>query len=343
MKNTSLYLVRHAQSVSNVRVEQGLDHSPRTEFGSDLSELGETQAEELAQQLSNIHFDALYSSHLTRAEKTARAIARKKNLTVTIVRDLKERDHEIEDEIATTNRFASAVKDIVKKHPGQTILIVAHGFVIRTFLMHVGHKGSAELVSGDIENTGYIKFEVNEEKFAVVSSKGVKNYGVHIRPYEDKDFHSIISLMTTLQEYFVDLDQSQEKKTFTTQKEAEEYILQTLKDVKEMDGATFVAEQDEHVIGFVQGVVKHHENDVMHILTHQKSIDGWIGLLFVEASLRSQGIGQLLINKMRDFFKEKNCTTMRLFVAHNNQRTIDAYEKYGFIPTELEMAIKIYD
>ena len=172
-KPTILYLIRHAQSVGNLSVEKGLEYPAETEFGSDLSELGEQQALELANELSNIPFDALYSSHLHRAEKTAQALAHRKNLTLTIVRDLQEADPRTENGEIARDRFVSAVNELIRNHEGQTIAVVAHGFVIRTFLNHLGHEGFEAFDIGTIDNTGYLHFEVSEDVFRVIKTKGL--------------------------------------------------------------------------------------------------------------------------------------------------------------------------
>lgn len=63
-----IYIVRHGESLSNIGESDDLD--------SNLSPIGERQAECLGQYLKDIKFDKIYSSHLTRAVQTAAAIAK---------------------------------------------------------------------------------------------------------------------------------------------------------------------------------------------------------------------------------------------------------------------------
>ncbi len=162
-----------------------------------------------------------------------------------------------------------------------------------------------------------------------------------IRIYEDRDFQEVVELMTVLHDYFVGLDDFDELKPFSTKQSAEAYIEHALRDVREMNGALFVADYEGEVVGFVQGVIKRHDDEVMYNLTHHLSVDGWIGLLITKPDFRSKGIGKALINQMKDYFKKNNCTVMRLFVASNNQLATDVYTKYGFKATDQKMGVRI--
>jgi len=164
---------------------------------------------------------------------------------------------------------------------------------------------------------------------------------IEIRNYRKEDFDHLVIFMTDLQKYFSEIDTFQEQIAFITKKDAERYIKQAFKDVADMDGVVYIAEHDGGIAGFVQGVIVKHSNDVMHNLTHEKSIEGWIGLLFTDPKVRNMGVGKQLLEKMKAYFSEKGCTSMRLKVSSNNKLAISVYDKYGFKPRDLEMAIKI--
>lgn len=167
---TKLIIVRHGQTLWNLeRKYQG--HSDIA-----LSETGLKQAMAVAERLAEESVDAVYASDLSRACKTAEHIAAKHNLTVTIVPELREiKFGEWEgltyDEITekwpgllgklwTTPdeleipggetfqqlkaRAYTAIKKIVADHPGQTVVVVAHGGTIGTILcaildIHLNH------------------------------------------------------------------------------------------------------------------------------------------------------------------------------------------------------------
>ncbi|WP_220751157.1 histidine phosphatase family protein [Apilactobacillus xinyiensis] len=68
MKTFDLYVVRHGQTYYNIyRKLQGWSNSP-------LTHQGQKDAENIADKLSQIKFDAAYSSDMTRAEYTAQVI-----------------------------------------------------------------------------------------------------------------------------------------------------------------------------------------------------------------------------------------------------------------------------
>lgn len=80
-----LYFVRHGESVANRLREfsnSGVKHP--------LTETGIEQAQRLAQQLSDIPFERLYSSPVLRALQTAQIVAEKRNIHVEVTEALRE-------------------------------------------------------------------------------------------------------------------------------------------------------------------------------------------------------------------------------------------------------------
>jgi len=162
-----IILVRHGQSTANKeRIMQGHKDYP-------LSELGIKQAEELAQQMKDNSFtcQAVYSSDLLRAAKTAKIITTILNLEVTKydkrLREMRlgDRQGRKSDELTkeekqlgakiwknhdikfpgggeSVNDMKSRVKatfdEIVKTHNEEdTALIIAHGGTIYHILYHI--------------------------------------------------------------------------------------------------------------------------------------------------------------------------------------------------------------
>ena len=73
---TTIYLVRHGQSLGNLH-HRFLGHTDL-----DLSEFGYMQAEKVADYFDGIHIDAIYSSDLCRAFNTVKPIADRKGLCI---------------------------------------------------------------------------------------------------------------------------------------------------------------------------------------------------------------------------------------------------------------------
>lgn len=150
-----MLLARHGESDWNRSKQwQGFADRP-------LTDLGRRQAAELAERLEETELDAVYSSDLQRARETAEIVARTKGLAVETTPDLREvdvgswsgltraeaearhpehyarwlqggegwEDGETYDQLG--ERVVSAVRRIAKAHPGERVLLVAHGGTIR--------------------------------------------------------------------------------------------------------------------------------------------------------------------------------------------------------------------
>lgn len=138
---TTLYLVRHGETVDNVRqIMQG-------QTQGQLTENGVRQAEKVRDDLSSIPFDAIISSDLQRAVDTARVIAVPRGLDVIQTPLLRERDWggftgryipdlkgEVwPDDIETLENLLSRAGEFIayvrETFPGKKVLAVGHGII----------------------------------------------------------------------------------------------------------------------------------------------------------------------------------------------------------------------
>ena len=165
---TKIILIRHGESLGNAK-KMLLGHTDL-----DLTELGYRQAEATAKALEGEKIDAVYSSDLLRAMNTAKPNAALRGLEVIPDVELREiylgdwegrsvedvmeqygRDTYLNDWVANYGtfvmpggestwecgeRFLREVKRIAEANEGKTVLIVAHGAVIRSFFANIlGH------------------------------------------------------------------------------------------------------------------------------------------------------------------------------------------------------------
>ena len=164
-----------------------------------------------------------------------------------------------------------------------------------------------------------------------------------IRPFHPKDRAAVDQLAIKLHAYFTQVDDTAESLPFASSRDAHGYMQRMIDDSEDMDGAMYVAEENGHLVGFIQGVIIDHQpgQDAVFDAVHAPRKDGWIGLLYVEPEQRGSGIGRALLDEIKRYFQSKNCDTLRLKALSGNQRSIAFYEKYGFMAHEVEMAKKL--
>ncbi|MCK8061194.1 MULTISPECIES: histidine phosphatase family protein [unclassified Fusibacter] len=154
---TTIYLTRHGQT------EWNLEGRSQGKLDSKLTELGRKQAQWLAERLQPISFDAVYTSTSGRTIETQEIIMAGKSVKTTRLEGLCEMDFgswqgKLWDEVREENpkryddfwknpsafepdcgesyatfvkRVNEALDEITQKHEGETILIVAHGGVLK--------------------------------------------------------------------------------------------------------------------------------------------------------------------------------------------------------------------
>jgi alpha-ribazole phosphatase/probable phosphoglycerate mutase len=160
---TTVILVRHGETEWNASGRtQGHGDSP-------LTTLGGEQGRRVAERLANEKIAAVYASTAGRARDTGELIAAPHGLAVQLVDDLRERSYGIYEgftlaEIAAHDRAANrwlahpsreelappggetqpemsrrvmaALREIVARHPGETVVIATHGGPIKSAVMH---------------------------------------------------------------------------------------------------------------------------------------------------------------------------------------------------------------
>jgi len=159
-----LYLVRHGETNWNrERRIQGSTDIP-------LNETGREQARETGRLLARRSWDAIYASPLSRAFETASIIAGEVGLPApTAVPALVERNYgavegmtgdqieaafpgnaEVpgrEEREDVVSRVLPALLEIAERHPGQAVLVVGHGGVIRSVLGAVDPTGTHGMIT----------------------------------------------------------------------------------------------------------------------------------------------------------------------------------------------------
>ena len=71
-------------------------------------------------------------------------------------------------------RFIPFLRQVAIAYPDKNILIVTHGGVMRTFLIHLGYGTYNTLPSGSIDNTAYVRLESDGVDFFIKETFGIK-------------------------------------------------------------------------------------------------------------------------------------------------------------------------
>jgi len=191
MEKTWVTLIRHGETEWNVAMRlQGIQDS-------NLTSKGLRQAELVARELCNRKFDAMISSDLGRAIKTAEIIASRTNLTVIRDQTLRERNFGImegftREEISEKypdvlsgymkrkvsykiesgeslaelyNRVMEGLNRIISVHEGKRILIITHGGVLDCIIRMVFNYPLSDTRNFTIYNASINVFSVKNKQW----------------------------------------------------------------------------------------------------------------------------------------------------------------------------------
>jgi len=203
-KDTTFYIVRHGQT------EWNLEHRLQGHMDSPLTDEGLAQAREIAKQFAGISFDAVFSSDVLRAKRTADIIVADRDIAVQTTKLLRETsfgkyegkvweefETELQDMIQTreklelesfmkykispevesyaelVSRFITFLRETALAYEGRTILLVSHSGMMQGLLFHLGFATHKTLPAGSIKNLAHIKLESDGTDFFVRETVGI--------------------------------------------------------------------------------------------------------------------------------------------------------------------------
>ena len=92
----------------------------------------------------------------------------------------------------------------------------------------------------------------------------------------------------------------------------------------------FVARQDEQSVGFVVGLIGRAVNGQ---LDHSATETVTVGRMWVDPTLRGQGLAHTLMEAVMSWARQKGAKQMELEVTEGNDRAIQFYQQVGFVDT----------
>lgn len=117
MKNTIIYLIRHAETINENGIRNTSENSQMINEKEILSVQGEEQSKKLSENNELKNIDIIWSSSYTRAKATAKYIASKNNLCINLDSNLSER------KLGNLEELKEFMKDKNTRDPSQEQLI----------------------------------------------------------------------------------------------------------------------------------------------------------------------------------------------------------------------------
>ena len=144
--------------------------------------------------------------------------------------------------------------------------------------------------------------------------------------YEDKYLEDVKDLLVELEEYIVSIDKDNLDQLHPEYRE--KMAILDLEEVKNNNGKCYIAVENDKAIGLIMGCIFPY--DEYDYLDYKCPKRGEITELVVSKNVRSKGIGNMLMNKIEEYFKSLGCEYILVDVFAYNDNAINFYEKNGY-------------
>ncbi len=149
---------------------------------------------------------------------------------------------------------------------------------------------------------------------------------MQIVEYENKYLEDVRDLLVELEDYIVSIDK--DNLDIVHQEYREKMAIKDLEEVNNNEGICYLAIDNNKVVGLIMGCIFPYEE--YDYLDYKCPRRGEITELIVNKKARSKGIGNLLMNKIEEYFKEKDCEYIFVEVFGYNDNAFKFYSKDGY-------------
>ena len=156
--------------------------------------------------------------------------------------------------------------------------------------------------------------------------------------YEERYLEDVKDLLVELEEYIVSIDKDELDHVHPEYRD--KMAVLDLEEVNDNEGKCYLAVEEDKVVGLIMGIIPPY--DEFDYLDYKCPKIGEITELIVTNKIRSNGVGQLLINKMEEYFKNLGCEYIKVDVFAYNDIGINFYNKKGY-HSRMEIMIKKVD
>ena len=153
--------------------------------------------------------------------------------------------------------------------------------------------------------------------------------------YSDKYLEDVRDLLVELEEYIVSIDKDNLDRIHSDYREKQAIL--DLEEINNYNGKCYLAVENGKAIGLVMGCIPLY--DEFDYLDYKCPKRGEITELVVTNRVRSNGVGQRLINKMEEYFKSLDCEYVIVDVFYYNEIGKKFYSKNDY-HTRMEVKIK---
>lgn len=159
---------------------------------------------------------------------------------------------------------------------------------------------------------------------------------MNIIEYSEKYLEDVRDLLIELEEYILSIDKDNLDQIHPEYRE--KMAILDLKGVQDFSGKCYLAiNNNDKAIGLIMGIITPY--DEFDYLDYKCPKRGEITELIVTSKIRSNGVGQELINKMEEYFKSVGCEYVIVDVFAYNEIGKKFYNKKNY-HTRMETMIK---
>lgn len=149
---------------------------------------------------------------------------------------------------------------------------------------------------------------------------------MEIIEYNDKYLEDVKDLLVELEEYILTIDKDELDQLHPEYRD--KMAILDLNEVREYNGKCYLAIEDNKAVGLIMGTIPpYDDNDYLDYKCPKR---GEITELVVSSKIRSNGVGQQLMNKMEEYFKSVGCEYIIIDVFAYNEKAIKFYDKQGY-------------
>lgn len=149
---------------------------------------------------------------------------------------------------------------------------------------------------------------------------------MEIIEYENMYLDDVKDLLVELEEYILTIDEDNLDQLHPEYRD--KMAVLDLEEVKNNNGKCYLAIENGKAIGVIMGTIPPY--DEYDYLDYKCPKRGEITELVVSKNSRGNGIGNLLLKKMEEYFKSVGCEYVIIDVFSYNKKGMNFYSKFGY-------------